>query len=606
MASGTIHFTQSKTSGTYIDGKIEWTSTADKGANNSDVTAQIYVRKADTTQTLTIPTTGTWKYKITIGGSSFSGSVYKAVLEDWILLATKTINDIDHDGNGTKSVTISGTVTAPTGTSLEGHSTSGSGTATFDTIPRASTIASADDIMFGSACNIKWTPASASFRYKLRFSIGTWVHETEAIHPNKTSLFTYDKYVIPLDAASQIPNSLRGTISVSLYTYSDSSATAQVGSYDTEVFTATVPDNADTKPYASEMVLSPVHSLGSTFAGLYIQGYSKVKVTSTAVGKYGATVTWKSVTVEGKDYGSSSDYTSDYLSGYGTVYVKLTLQDSRGFTNTKTLSITVIPYSMPRVLPVNGEANVACGRCDASGNWSDSGTYLKIKAARGYSLCLADGVQKNYCGIRYRYKLSSDSDYSAWVNLLNNNNLSTDEVITAPLLNGTLLTGESYVVQVDAVDSIPNHTSLTFTIPTEKVYMHKAGNIRSLAIGEYATDSNTLSIASDIAVKVKNSINGVFMGTKVVSGVSTFDIQTKYADFTASGNGNERQTLFIFGAANASLVYGLARVSNSGVTAWSGTTGVTLSTKAGGILTVTLPATAYDLFTIISSRKFTV
>lgn len=94
------------------------------------------------------------------------------------------------------------------------------------------------------------------------------------------------------------------------------------------------------------------------------------------------------------------------------------------------------------------------------------------------------------------------------------------------------------------------------------------------------------------------------MGTKAVSGVNSFDIQSKYADFTNT-SGNERQTLFIFGAANASLVYGVARVSNNGTTQWQGTTGVTLSTKAGGILTVTLPATAYDLFTVISSRKFT-
>ena len=160
------------------------------------------------------------------------------------------------------------------------------------------------------------------------------------------------------------------------------------------------------------------------------------------------------------------------------------------------------------------------------------------------------------------------------------------------------------MVQVDAVDSIPNHSPITFSIPTDKVYMHKAGDINALAIGKYAETANTVDIAENIAVKVRNSINGVFMATKVVSGVSSFDIQTKYAEFGTTGN--ERQTLFLFGAANASLVYGLARVSNNGTTAWQGTSGVTLSTKVGGILTVTLPTTAYDLFTIISSRKFTV
>ena len=148
---------------------------------------------------------------------------------------------------------------------------------------------------------------------------------------------------------------------------------------------------------------------------------------------------------------------------------------------------------------------------------------------------------------------------------------------------------------------------MTFSIPTERIYMHRAGNIQGFAFGKYAELANTVDIAEDISVKVRNSINGVYMGTKTVSGTSTFDIQTKFAEFaTTGGSGVERQSLFLFGVANGSIVYGVAVVSNTGVTTWQGTSGVTLSTKTGGIMTVKLPQTAYDTITILSSRKFTV
>ena len=511
---------------------------------------------------------------------------------------------VTHDGNGSKNVTIYWHWGVNSAWSGVMNNPSGSFSVNLTTIPRASTIASVSNVVLGNPCNIKWAPKSASFRYKLKFSLGSWSFTTGVIHPNTTSEYTYTGYSIPLTVANQLPNASTGTMTVVLYTYSDSAAATQVGAADSKTFTATVPDNANTKPYATSMVLSPVSSLGDSFAGVYIQGYSKVKMTSSEQGQYGATVVWKNMTVENKSYGSSNSYTSDFITGYGNVEVRLTIQDSRGFVNTKTMTVPVVAYATPRVIPVNDASSVICARCDANGNLRDDGTYLKIKARRSYSLCMSNGVQKNFCGLRYRYKKAEDSTYSAWVTLLSSTDSSVEEVDSAALLEGALSVESSYVVQVDAVDSIPNHTSITFSIPTDKVYMHKAGNIHGLAIGKYAELSNTVDIAEDMAVKVRNSINGVFMGTKVVSGVSSFDIQSKYSDFTST-SGNERQTLFIFGAANASLVYGVARVSNNGSTQWQGTTGVTLSTKAGGILTVTLPTTAYDLFTVISSRKFT-
>ena len=147
MASATINLPASASSGKYIDTKIEWNSVADHDANKSDVTAKLYVRKGDTTQTLTIATTGTWTYTLTVNGNSVSGTVSLSVLQDWVLVATKTVTGIAHGTNGEKTITIFGSVTAPSGTSFKGHKSSGSDTATLDTIPRESSVIVSDGVL---------------------------------------------------------------------------------------------------------------------------------------------------------------------------------------------------------------------------------------------------------------------------------------------------------------------------------------------------------------------------------------------------------------------------------------------------------------------------
>lgn len=544
--------------------------------------------------------TKTAKYYISInGGAETEYAITYTLPQNTTQTILDTTITVNHKGDGTGTVKVRTWMD----TGISAGVVEKSQTLTLTTIPRASTISGVSDKYLGDKCAVKWTPLSKSFRYKLKFSMGKWSYTTNAIHPNQTTEYLYTGYPIPLDAAEQIPDSLTGTMTVTLYTYSDSNATAQIGSASSKTFTVTVPDNADTKPNVTTMTLTPVSTLGSDFAGLYIQGLSKVKVSASMEGKYKASVVWQSVTVEGKSYESSNDYTSDYLSGYGTIYVKLTIKDSRGITNSKTLPITVIPYSKPRVVPVSNETKIICERCDSAGNLSDSGTCLKIKARRSYSLCMADGVQKNFCGLRYRYKKAADSDFSSWQNLLSITNTTAEEIDTIEL-NGTLSATVSYIVQVDAVDSIPNHSYVTFDIPTEEVFLHKAGSIGSLGIGEYVSDENVISIAKNKPIRMKSSLNGVRMYNKSVSGTKELDIDTKYDDF--SGTGNERQTFFVFGEANGSMVYGVARVANNGTTKWAGTDGVTLQTKTGGVLTVVLPNVAYDIFTIISGRDFTV
>lgn len=488
MANGTINLNKSKTSGSYIEGKIVWEATADSGTNVSkNVVAKLYVRKGSTETTLTIPTGGTWAYSLTVNGSKVSGSVQLSVLTDWVHVATKTISSIAHEPDGTKSIVISGSVTAPNGTSFEDHTTSGSKTVDFDTIARASIITSAAKVTLGNKCSVKWTPASAAFRYKLKFSMGGWSYTTGVIHPNKTSAYTYTEYTIPMEVANQIPDSYSGTMTVTLYTYSDSGASKQIGS-SSKTFEIEVPTSA--KPNVS-MSLSPVHSLDAAFDGVYIQGLSRVKATIEAETQYGSEVKYYDMTVEGKTYGLEDDYTSEYLSGYGTVSVVGHAVDSRSYGGYVWRDINVNPYTRPKI------QNVSAERCDADGNLMDSGTYLKISAKRTYSPVSADGVQRNFCCIRYRYKAEVASSWSGWVNILDADDLSTDEVTTDAIL-GTILVTSTYLVQVQVIDTIGMESTVTITVPTDRVYMHRSGTLNSMGLGKYAEKPNMLDTAWSI------------------------------------------------------------------------------------------------------------
>ena len=410
---------------------------------------------------------------------------------------------------------------------------------TLETIPRASEITSVADVTLGKACSVKWTPKSAAFRYKLKFSLEDWSYTTGAIHPNKTSAYTYSGYEIPLEAAKQIPGAKTGTMKVTLFTYATKDTTDPIGDADSATFTVTVPNSSDTQP-AVTMTLAPVSSLAEAFNGLYIQGKTKVQATLKATGKYGATIKSYSMKIDGVTYDSGDDYTSGYLSQYGSVKIYGYAKDSRGYTGSAAKTITVIGYSRPQLLAAAGESDVVAARCDADGNVSDSGTYLIIKAKRSYSKVTSGGVQHNFCKVQYRYKVV-DGSYSSWTTILAADALDSDEIITGALLDGTLSAQSSYLVQVRAIDDIGEYTRTTITVPTDKVYCHRDGKRRSLTFGGYVEEDNTFAIAGDITFKTKGPIEAqgggnidiLVLGTPLVA---TADAPISLNNYKIPGN----------------------------------------------------------------------
>lgn len=494
MASGIILGT---TNNQHIDSKIEWSGASNIETNSSSVTASLYLRRNNTGFT----TEGTGSFTLNIGGQPATDTNKHLVIQnDWVLVMTAT-QTITHTSNGSKSITISATGSLPP-SSLQ--SISCSGTAKLDNIPRASTITSASNLNLGEKCNIRWTPLSASYRFKLKFSIGNWSYTTGIIHPNSTSVYSYSEYTLPYEIAEEIiTEPPKGTVTATLYTYSDSAATNQIGSASSKTFSVYVQSNEFTMPTMT-VALSSLSSLPDKFSSVYIQGRSRVKAEFSDISaKFGASVKSIRLTVDGLT-DSTSPYESEILSESTKAICYIT--DSRGIFNEYENNIEVIPYSSPQLLKATGESDVICARCDSNGNLLDSGTYLKIKAKRGYSFIESDGTKLNTCLIEYRITKEKGTFPDTWEKLLAKEETNTDEVDAC--LDLKLSDESAYIVQIRVSDDVDgNGTPRVFSIPSDKIFLHKKASGRSLGIGEYVEEDGVVSVAKDIQVRVKGELS---------------------------------------------------------------------------------------------------
>lgn len=380
-------------------------------------------------------------------------------------------------------------------------------------------IDSVSAVTLGGAVAVKFTPPSVSFAYKLKFSIGSWSSTTGVISPKTTAQYTHTQ-TIPLEVANQITGSPpSGTMTVTLYSYLDSTASTQVGTADSKTFTATVPDNAYTKPAVS-MTLSLVNTLSAPFNAFYIQNLTKLDADINAEGMYGASIESCQMTVGSNVYGEP--YQTDHLTMTGDVAVTARAVDSRGFVGKTQQTIYVIPYAKPAIIPAEGETRIVCVRCDEDGSITDSGTYLKIKAKRSYSPVISDGEQYNFCQIRYRCNGGS------WVTILAGDDAGDEIDIDIP--DVVTSTTTAYTIELGVIDDLGYSAAETIIVPSDQVEFHLREGGNGAAFGEYAQEANVLAVAESWELKVKGaltvggSIGGVIADYIVERGVTSDNI----------------------------------------------------------------------------------
>lgn len=468
----------SVTTGSYSNRSVtlKWTATQSVANNTSTISWEL-VGSGSSSGWVVVS-----ELKVTIDGSQayYRSSDKHTNCYNGTKLASGT-KTITHSSDGTKSFTIK----VEAGIYNWAINKSGSKTFTLNTIARASSISSASNVTLGNTCSVKWTPASSSFKYKVKFAIGSWSHTTDYISPKTTSAYTYIGYTIPLTVANQLPKSTTGTMTAYLYTYN---GTTQIGSKASKTFTVTIPSTVI--PTLGTVTASIVNSNSVINSwGVAVAGYTKVKIEATASGSYSSTIS--SFTISGgystTQNGTSLSYTGSAITSSGSKTFTVVAKDSRSRSSASktTSAITFYSYSKPTIssfTAVRSGSNAK--KVIVKGNWS----YSSVNG-------------KNAVTATLQYKKSTASNWTNYGTIDRNTNvtLTTD-------FNETY----SYNFRLVVKDSLNQSAQEEAFVSTIAVLMDFRAGGKGLGIGKIA-ESDNLEVAlnsifiGDVYIKIDSS-----------------------------------------------------------------------------------------------------
>lgn len=510
MASGTINGSCTGSSGSKYSFWVDWTESEVSQENNtSKITFYLRVKRNDgvsnsawnrnTKPSVTFKVDG---QTVTMTSKDYIDTRNNVTCTFGTYVTTRA-----HNSDGSKSLSVSVSFTMYSTPTLTGGSLSG--TVKLTTIPRATTPAFSSAVIIGEKAVISLPRASSSFTHTLSYVFGS------ASGKIGTGYTTSAEWEVPMQLANQIPSAASGIGTITCQTYSGNTL---IGTKSIQ-FTASMPQNEETLP-SIVMSLSPDGDLAQAFDGMYIQGKTGVSANfNGSSAKYGASISAYSITVDGKTI-SASPYISDVLSKSGVIKVTGTVKDSRGFTTSTVQEITVYAYSKPALIPSSDSTSIICTRCKSDGTVDDAGTYLKIKVGRKFSKLIKDNVQKNFCLIRYRSKLSSSASYSAWQPLLSKTSAS-DEV-TSVLPNVVSSISSTYMVEIGVIDDMGEHAEIAFPIPTANAAFHLKDGGDGAAFGKYAEKSKTLELEEEWDFLYKGEVVKDFVIETGESGIWTY------------------------------------------------------------------------------------
>lgn len=409
-------------------------------------------------------------FKAVINGTT----VYSTSTDNRIKLYNGTVvasgsTTIPHNADGTKSFSLS----CEAGVYSYAVSVSASGTHTLNTIPRASSV-SATNVNMGSAATITISRASSSFAHTLIYKFGS-ASGTIATKTSSTSV----SWTPAISLASQIPNAVSGTCTITCDTYSGST---KVGSK-TCTLTLTVPSTV--KPTLSSLTAERVDGDVPSSWEIYVQSKSKAKLTiNGAAGAYGSTIS--SYSISGGGFSSTaSSFTTGLLTVSGTITFTAKVTDSRGrISDAVTVSISVISYAAPSFTGYHSQ------RAVSSGTVNDDGTYVRGIVSYSFASCSS----KNSVTRKTEYRKSGTS---TWANA------------NAPFTSGTaftfgggnISTETSYEIRYTITDAFSS-ISVIDVISTAAVVMDFKSGGKGVAIGKVSETDNCFEVSEKWDVKV--------------------------------------------------------------------------------------------------------
>ncbi len=402
----------------------------DVGSNTSRLKVEVFLGATSYSRAVRGNITATHTINVNGTNYTFNTGAYTIEKNTNVKLGEITTNNIQHNADGTKIVSVS--ASSPDLAQASGYgpySGSASGTVTLTTIPRASSITCADGNI-GSATTININRASASFTHTLKYNFndltGTIVSKTANISVGWT---------IPISFYTKIPNSKSGQGKITCETYNGN---ILIGTSECN-FNALVLE-ANNKPNIDATIVD-VNTTTKTLTGdenKLVKYFSNAKVTITATAKNSASIKSKKVICGGKSKETDISNIENVESGT----FDISCIDSRGFTTSKTITKTLVNYIKLAITSLTIERET-----------STSNT-VKINCKGNY-FNTSFGSVANTLALKWRYKLKN-GNWSGYTTVTATKSGNTFNY------NGTLGTNfdyqQAYEFEVVAQDKLITNT----------------------------------------------------------------------------------------------------------------------------------------------------
>ena len=426
---------------------VEWSASQNVSGNYSTVTANLYVQGTQGWSTIYSGSVAK-SVALVINGNRKSGTARIDISgTEKRLLLSHTVN-VPHNADGTKSfriegmwnpqITWSGTYYGSEEWTRQDWS--------LNAIPRASTFnQSATTFNMDGEGTIYINPASTSFRHKLYMHFG---NRRVLLKDNPPTRQNFTVRFNASDFASQIPNATSGVGTLTLETYNGGSL---VGSSSRQTYLNLPSNYVPSQPSVTVSDESSVPAkLGvSKTAGIYVKGMSLLRFSCSSNGTVGSSISNYKVQIGNQSFGFSGGTIDIDLSkfdvGTGSLNATVTVTDSRGRTNSRTVSLNIQNYTAPKI------NNFSAVR------QNNSATVIITKPVSVSSI-LNGSTNINSYTVKTEYKLSSATSWTNWRNETNS---------SATINSGGWDVTKSYDIRVTLSDKL-NQTVVTASISTAK------------------------------------------------------------------------------------------------------------------------------------------
>ena len=426
---------------------VEWSASQNVGGNYSTVTANLYVQGTQGWSTIYSGSVAK-SVALVINGNRKNGTARIDINgTEKRLLLSHTVN-VPHNADGSKSfriegmwnpqITWSGTYYGSEEWTRQDWS--------LNAIPRASTFnQSATTFNMDSEGTIYINPANASFKHKLYMHFGNkrpLLKDNPPVSQNFNVRFSASEF------ASQIPNATSGVGTLTLETYNGNTL---VGSSSRQTYLNLPSNYVPSQPSVNVSDESSVPAkLGvSKSAGVFVKGMSLIRFVCSSSGVLGSTITGYQVKIGSQTFSGSNGTIDVDLTkfdvGTGSLNATVTVTDSRGRTNSRTVGIKIQNYTPPKI------NNFSVVRQNNSAN-------VIITKPVSVSSILNGSTNINSYTVKTEYKLSSATSWTNWRNETN-----TSAVINSGGWDVT----KSYDIRVTLSDKL-NQMVVTASISTAK------------------------------------------------------------------------------------------------------------------------------------------